>query len=95
VQRLLTSFIDDGYACLTELGTAVHSDDSTAVSRAAHTLKGAATIVGAVGIGVLCESLEQACREHHLDAAPEILARLQGEFDATRALLQNVDAGYQ
>ena len=61
--------------------------------RGFHTLKGAAVNVGATQVGALCESMEEVCREHHLDAAPEILARLQGEYDATRALLQIIGAG--
>jgi HPt (histidine-containing phosphotransfer) domain-containing protein len=93
MERLLTSFIDDGSRCLTELEAALSSDDASAVSRVAHTFKGAAVNVGATRIGILCESMEEACREHHLDTAPEILARLQGEYDATRTLLQNVSAG--
>jgi PAS domain S-box-containing protein len=93
VERLLTAFINDGSACLTEIEAAVRSNDEEAISRVAHTFKGAAANVGALRVGVLCASLEEACRDHHLDTAPELLARLQGEFDATRALLQNVDAG--
>jgi CheY-like chemotaxis protein len=94
VERLLVSFVDDGIACLTDLRAALSSDDEPAVTRAAHSFKGAASTIGATRVGMLCESLEEASREHHLDAAPEILARLQGEFDATRALLQNVGAGH-
>jgi HPt (histidine-containing phosphotransfer) domain-containing protein len=63
------------------------------VARAAHTLKGAATSIGAANLGALCESLEEISRDHDLDGAPAILARLQGEYDTTRALLQHIPAG--
>jgi HPt (histidine-containing phosphotransfer) domain-containing protein len=90
VERLLTTFVDDGAQCLAELDVALARDDTTAITRAAHTFKGAAATIGATNISAVCESLEEVSREHDLVIAPEILARLQGEYDATRALLEHL-----
>jgi HPt (histidine-containing phosphotransfer) domain-containing protein len=76
-----------------DLNAAVARDDATAVAQAAHTLKGAATSIGATSLGALCESLEDVSHEPDLHGAPAILARLQGEYDTTRALLQHIPAG--
>jgi CheY-like chemotaxis protein/HPt (histidine-containing phosphotransfer) domain-containing protein len=93
VERLLTSFVEDGSRCVADLNAALARDDATALARAAHTLKGAATSIGAASLGALCESLEDLTHEPGLDGAAAILARLQGEYDTTRALLQHIPAG--
>jgi CheY-like chemotaxis protein/HPt (histidine-containing phosphotransfer) domain-containing protein len=93
VERLLTSFVEDGSRCVADLTAAVAGDDAAALARAAHTLKGAATSIGATSLGALCESLEDLTHGPGLAGAPAILARLQGEYDTTRALLQHIPAG--
>jgi PAS domain S-box-containing protein len=93
VQRLLTSYLDDGAQSLADLEAAVNCKDAAEVTSVAHAFKGAAVSIGATGVGTLCDSLEELSREEQLDLAPEVLARLRGEYDATRALLQHIAAG--
>jgi PAS domain S-box-containing protein len=94
VERLLVAFVTDGSRCLAELADALAREDAAAVNHVAHTFKGAATTIGATGLGEICASLEELSgTDHHLHDAPPVLARLQGEYDTTRALLEHIHAG--
>ena len=79
---------NDGDAAL--LKQAVDQRDMSQITRAAHRIKGASNMVGAVGLASVCERIEQAGRAHDLkaiEASMEAyyreLERLNAHLDAT------------
>jgi len=71
-----------------EIHQAVATDDPTRLRDSAHQLKGVAANLGAQELAAVCERLERAARDEHLDAAIEPLAELRPR---TRELLAAVE----
>ncbi|MEP7369807.1 MAG: response regulator [Dermatophilaceae bacterium] len=90
VAKLVTSFLKrvPGYLC--ELTETLERRDFDAVARAAHSLNGAATNLGAGTMGTLCQALESLGREGRPESAPELLSRLHLEYDVVHRVLDNV-----
>jgi CheY-like chemotaxis protein len=79
---LITLFISDARSRLAALGTAVTEQDGDALQRTAHTLKGSSSNLGAQRMVLLCEEVEKAGHSDHLVDVPDVLARLEREFEA-------------
>lgn len=65
----------DGIALL------VVSDDPQAAAEAAHSLKGAAAIIGAESIRALAAEIDTVCRSGEASSAVELVTALRGEMD--------------
>lgn len=79
---LYTTFRDDGARRLGELSGALDRADWSALTRAAHGLKGAAATIGARGLSELCRALEVDLKVRAGDAP-----RLGDRVDEIRAEL--------
>ena len=86
--ELIAVYLRDTPPRLTALHEAVARADAEALRRAAHSLKGSSSQIGAVQIARLCAELEGQVRTADLTGAPDTLRRLDEAFDRVRAHLQ-------
>lgn len=90
--RILSYFQEDGVKSVDAIEQAMHSRDSAALVRPAHTLKGEAAQFGATQLSELAEKIELTAR-HFVEAqiTPEEIvpdaAKLRPLFDQTLELL--------
>jgi CheY-like chemotaxis protein len=82
-------FLEEVPAQLKALREAAERGDAQSVGRIAHTLKGSSGSLGAVRMAALCARLEGVGASGDLEEGPELLDRLEVEFDQTRAGLNN------
>lgn len=78
--ELVGIFVGEAAARIAELRSALTARDVRDLERLAHSLKSSAGILGAQDLQGLCAALEEAVRGQRLEAAPELLARLDGEL---------------
>jgi len=92
VSRMVMSFLNRAPVYLCELTDTLHRDDLDAFAHAAHSLNGAAGNLGATSMSILCDGLETLGRDRQTQSAPQLLDRLQVEYDAVRRILEGVAA---
>lgn len=80
-RTLITIFIDDTDKQLRSLTQALNDGQTDAVRRVAHSINGAAGIVGAESLRKLASTLEEAADKGDLDSISNYPQRLQHEFD--------------
>ena len=85
--RLIGHFLMDTPTRLTALGTACRKGRAEDVQRIAHSLKGSASNLGALGLARMCDQLVLAAREG-LETVPALLAELELEFQRVRGELE-------
>ena len=86
--ELLAVYLRDTPPRLAALHEAVARADAEALRRAAHSLKGSSSHIGAVQMARLCTDLEDQARIADLTGAPETLRRLDEAFESVRAHLR-------
>src|SRR5205085_3641972 len=91
--ELSAIYLRDTPTRLAALHDAVARADAEALRRAAHSLKGSSSQIGAVQIVRLCTDLEHQARIADLTGASETLRRLDKAFDRVHAHLQPLAAG--
>ncbi|NJN51000.1 MAG: Hpt domain-containing protein [Gammaproteobacteria bacterium] len=82
---LLETFLSDGEVRVAELASLVGNPE--ALRRAAHSLKGGASNIGAVALTALCLHLESLGAADAADAAHALVRAIRTEFDAVRDAL--------
>ena len=90
-RKLLVKFRDSERDFEARFRAALAGDDPSAAERAAHTLKGVAANVGATGVRVAGEALENLCREGG-GGIEERLAEVVDELTPVIAALDGLDA---
>jgi HPt (histidine-containing phosphotransfer) domain-containing protein len=98
VNRLVASFLARVPGYLSSLGDAVTAANAAAIDEHAHSLKGAAANIGAIGVTEICQRLEDLGRSGNLDPSTADLHRLRAEIGKVdtqlRAILsQDTEAG--
>jgi PAS domain S-box-containing protein len=88
VSELVETFLDDGLAQMATLRDAVERGDSDETRRVAHTLKSNGATFGARTFADLCRELEARGREGEVGGTPELLARIDEEWERVREALQ-------
>jgi CheY-like chemotaxis protein len=78
--EILELYLSDTPVLLEELRRALVAEDSSAVARGAHSLKGSSACLGEVSMMALCVELERSARARVLHSASLILAQLELEF---------------
>jgi HPt (histidine-containing phosphotransfer) domain-containing protein len=78
--EILKLYLSDTTVRLEELRQALVAEDSSAVARGAHSLKGSSASLGAMSMTALCVELERSARERVLNGATLILTQLEFEF---------------
>lgn len=87
VAELVELFVGDVPPRLDTLAGAIANGDAEALVRAAHSLKGSAATMGAVGMAELCRRMEMQGRAGDVAPAGALLVSLREEFErASRAL---------
>jgi PAS domain S-box-containing protein len=87
VRELLDAFIEDAAVQIATLRAAVERGDAEEARRAAHTLKSSSATFGAQSLAELCRELETLGRRGELDAAPQLLERVENEWERVREAL--------
>ncbi len=93
LKEILTIFIDDTPTRLAELRGSLVSGDAASFVRAAHSIKGSSSNVGACELRAVAESLEHHAKQNGLaDVEPQI-GELETAFDRVKAELNKLMAG--
>ncbi|MEK6634638.1 MAG: Hpt domain-containing protein, partial [Nitrospirota bacterium] len=87
LSRIIGHFLADTPTRLTALGMACRKGRAEDVQRIAHSLKGSASNLGALGLARVCDQVSAAAARG-LDAVPGLLAELELEFQRVRAQLE-------
>ena len=85
--QLIETFLSDSESRVSHLQRALAEGDSEALRRAAHSLKGSCSNIGASVLGSLCQSIEQAASQGELTGLECKLVELQSEFNQVKAQL--------
>jgi PAS domain S-box-containing protein len=88
VNETIRLFLSDTPALITNLREAAANQDSAALKRAAHTLKGNSQSLGATRLAALCFDLEKLGRSGTIDGATVLLDEVQDEFERVRRTLE-------
>ena len=87
VSRIIERFLEESAARLETLRLAVREDDTEALERAAHALKGIAGTVGAHEMHDIALQLEQLGRAGQTSGAGDLVSALDASFARSRPLL--------
>lgn len=89
IQEILSEFSDGIPAIVGHLKAAVGAKDQTALGAHAHTLKGSAGNVGAVGLQAIALEVEIAGRANDYDQLASHLATLDAEVEKFQSEIQS------
>ncbi|HTJ79287.1 MAG TPA: Hpt domain-containing protein [Rariglobus sp.] len=92
LKEILGIFMDDTPLRIAELHASRTSGDVATFTRAAHSIKGSSSNVGAIELRTVAEQLEHRSRQHGLDDLEELVAELEAAFIRTRAELTKLVA---
>ena len=87
VAELIDLFLHDAGPRLEKIKSAIAQHDKAALIAAAHALKGSASNLGARSLAALCAALEKKAKAGELGELPQLLERLQTEFERLRKSL--------
>lgn len=87
VAELVDLFVADVPARLDAIRSAIAAADPEALVRAAHSLKGSASTLGADGMADLCRRIELQARDGAVPPAREMFGMLQEEFERVKQAL--------
>jgi len=93
VANLIKIYEEEAHQRLSDLQDALQAQDSSALWRTAHGLKGSSATVGATDLVVLCHELEMLGRQGLLEGAADLVARIQSEAQIAIAELNALDLG--
>ncbi len=79
-RRLLQAFLDDNEERIERAREALAAGDREALEREAHTLKGAASTLGALPLAAASKALERAAQAGHLTEAAALFPDVQREL---------------
>jgi HPt (histidine-containing phosphotransfer) domain-containing protein len=88
--ELLAVYLRDGPPRLAAIHEALARKDAEVLRRAAHSLKGSSSQIGAVQVARLCADLEEQASATDLRGVAETLRRLDEAFDRVRVHLQTL-----
>src|SRR5690606_26109386 len=93
LKEILTIFIDDTPQRIAELRAALSGGDAISFVRAAHSIKGSSSNVGAAELRALAERLEHHARLQGLTAVDEQVAGIEGAFERAKVELRKFIEG--
>ncbi|MGK0440692.1 MAG: HPt (histidine-containing phosphotransfer) domain-containing protein [Pseudohongiellaceae bacterium] len=88
--QLIDIFISDSELRINTIAESVTVGDPEAIRRAAHTLKGSASNMGASALTHLCHVLEDLGHEGRTDGAQEMVEEIAKEFSQVKAVLKTL-----
>lgn len=87
VDELVDTFLEDGARQIAKMGEAATAGDVERLGRAAHSLKSGSLNIGAMELGAICRSLEEAARAGAVPDADEQVTAIAHGFAAARDAL--------
>ena len=89
LREIVGIFLDDTPKRIAELDHSLAADDNATFSRAAHSIKGSSSNLGANALRAVAEKLEQQSRSGLTDVAP-LIATVKTEFARAQAELNKL-----
>ena len=90
LNEIIGIFLDDTPKRLDELRSAFAARDQQTFTRAAHSIKGSSSNIGAMRLRVLAEQLEHASRQSSLPGLDAQIPAIEAEFNAVRTELEKL-----
>ena len=86
-------FLDDTPHRIAELDQSLAAADAPKFTRAAHSIKGSSSNLGATDLQAVCEDLERRARTDGLATVSDLIAHVKVEFGRTQAALKTLLGG--
>jgi HPt (histidine-containing phosphotransfer) domain-containing protein len=86
-------FLEDTPLRIRELEESLAAGDASKFTRAAHSIKGSSSNLGAAALRAVAEKLEHQSRSQGLGGAASLLGALRGEFARAETELRKILAG--
>ena len=83
-------FLEDTPQRIAELDQSLAAGDAPKFTRAAHSIKGSSSNLGATGLRAVAEDLETRARAEGLRDVHDLVAQLKAEFARTRAAINTL-----
>jgi CheY-like chemotaxis protein/HPt (histidine-containing phosphotransfer) domain-containing protein len=80
VDKIIKSYLESSTVLISQLRKSLDVNDLEVLQRNAHSLKSSSANVGAKRLSEMGKALEEKCRSHHLEDAPELIALIEQEF---------------
>ncbi len=80
VSELISLYLQEASSLINEMGKMIAHPDVDALRRAAHTLKGNSSQVGATQLAVLCQNLETLAAEGHMNGVGDAVLDIRRHF---------------
>jgi HPt (histidine-containing phosphotransfer) domain-containing protein len=93
LREILGIYIEDTPKRLEELRKTLAAGDAAGLARAAHTIKGSSSNVGAAALRAAAERLEHLVRGEGLGGAAPLVAECEAQFALALAELKRLEAG--
>ncbi len=91
LKRVVNRFMDTFPGQIEQIQTALVGGNAEMVNKTAHSLKGAAGIIGAKKVFELAHTLEDMGQKNQLSEASSVLATLKGELEGVKLFAANPD----
>jgi HPt (histidine-containing phosphotransfer) domain-containing protein len=85
LSELVGIFVDDGPKRLQAIRAALTASDVRQIEQVAHSLKGSASILGAIRLQIAALALEDAAHDGHTENGPDLVAQIARELDKVMA----------
>lgn len=93
LREIVGIFLEDCPRMVEEIGRALSAADAEGVRRAAHTLKGSVSVLGAMALAAAAKKIEESARAGDLDTAADAFARVEEEAKRLVPVLEELLAG--
>lgn len=90
VREIAGIFLEDTPIRIAELEQSLAAGDTPKFVRAAHSIKGSSSNLGATGLRAAAEKLEHQSRDHGLNDVTALIAEIKVEFDRAQAELAKI-----
>ncbi|MBD2355795.1 response regulator [Tolypothrix sp. FACHB-123] len=91
VTELIQVYLEDTPARIQTIKDAVANGDRSKLQKATHALRSPSVSIGAVRLGEICETLENAAQEESLAQLGDLVDRLEREYNHAIAALQSLN----
>jgi len=92
LKEIIGIFLEDTPQRIAELKQCLSTFDQPKFTRAAHSIKGSASNLGATNVRTAAEKLEHQSRNSGLNGLDQLLASLESEFAVAKAELEKIAA---
>jgi HPt (histidine-containing phosphotransfer) domain-containing protein len=86
-------YLGDSPECIQQLHSTFQNRDLASFKRAAHSLKGSSSNLGADDLAEICGRLEEMAKAGNIDGAESIIKAVESEFATVKRMLEEICAG--